>query len=49
MNKKLYGYVTTQKFGDFLIPVPFQNIILLDYSRKKKYALSFAIYRAGHS
>lgn len=35
MNKKLYGYVTTQKFGDFLIPVPFQNIILLDYSRKK--------------
>ncbi len=35
MSKKIYGYVTTNKMGNFLIPIPFQNIILVDYSNKK--------------
>lgn len=35
MIKKIYGYVTTEKIGNFLIPIPFQNIILVDYSNKK--------------
>lgn len=34
MNKKLYGYVTSKKFGKFLMPVPFQNIILNNYALK---------------
>jgi len=37
MKKKLYGYVTSQKFGNFLIPIPFQNIILNDYAKKQNF------------
>ena len=31
---KIFGYVKNGQFGDYAMPVPFQNLILRDYAKK---------------